>query len=212
MLVILRRVVWVTVGCGAWAPSQLQLHLTWRRWRVGGRTLVPFLPLGPKLHGCMQSRWELNCSPRAQLPWKMTFQPSDLHSKHCFSHVTYSENLCFFTTEVLRLEFSAHVYHSTSSSVMYHRCHVQLDWSQEQLLGSHEQNSVCPSWLWPTSNHIASGFVSSAFVFICSELLSSQLLKLKVDKRAWTTGFLQLSKYWFTSGFCKKMTSSPTNI
>ena len=84
ILVILRRVVWVSVGCGAWAPSGRELYLTQRRRRAGGRTLIPFSPWGPKLPSHMQSRRELNRSPRAQLPWEMAFQPLNLHSKHCF--------------------------------------------------------------------------------------------------------------------------------
>lgn len=47
-------------------------------------------------------------------------------------------------------------------------------------------------------------FLSSAFVFIFSEMLSWLPLKLEVDKGAPTNSFLQLSKYCFTSGFCKK--------
>lgn len=44
-------------------------------------------------------------------------------------------------------------------------------------------------------NQIVSGFLSSAFVFICSKMRSSLPLELEVDKSAQTNGFLQLSKH-----------------
>lgn len=201
---ILRRVVWVSVGCGVWAPSWRELHLTWRWWRVGGRTLVSFSPWGPKLHGHVQSRWELN-----YVQSTVAFKP---HSKHCFFSWYLMCKPMFLYRQGSQTEtFTVCV---TQPQSLHTALHAPCKWDAEleHLLGNHEQNDVFPLCLWPMGNQIASGFVSSTFIFICSELLSSQLLKLKVDKRAWTTRFLQLSKYWFTSGFCKKMTWSPTNI
>lgn len=97
MLVILKRVVQVSIGCGAWAHSWWELHLNWT-WGAGGRTLASFSPQGPKVSGPMQSKWELNQSPRAQLPWKMAFQLLHSPPKYSFSSLhTHLKPVFFYS-------------------------------------------------------------------------------------------------------------------
>lgn len=92
----------VSMGRGIWAPSWPELHLTQTRWQEGYWCHFPW---AFNLPGHLQSRWELNHRPRAQLLWKMAFQPLNHHSKGRFSRDIYSVILCFLTAKVMRLKF-----------------------------------------------------------------------------------------------------------
>lgn len=196
IVITLKRVVFVSMGCSVWASLWPELHLTQTRLQEGYWWHFPW---AFKLPGHLQSRWELNHRPRTQLLWKMAFQPLNHHLKFCFSKDTYSVILCFLAAKVPRLKFlflcNTAPALPCSSGTIKPACAAGAPLGQPW--------NGCLS-IMLVGNQIVSGFLSSAFFFICSKMPSWLPLKLKVDKSAQTSGFLQLSKYWFTSGFCKK--------
>lgn len=150
--------------------------------KMAGRILVSF-PQASKLPGHLQSRWELNHRPRALLLWKMSFQPLNHHSKCCFSEDTYSAILHSLMVKVLRLKFLC-LCNTVPASPCSSLGTTKPACGAGPPLGQPWNGclSVCLSCLCPVGKQIASGFLSSASIFICSEMLSWLPLKLKVDK------------------------------
>lgn len=168
--------------------------------KIAGRILVSF-PRASKVPGHLQSTWELNHRPRAQLLWKMTFQPLNHHLKSCFSKDTCSVILHFLTVNVLRLKF-LFLYNTVPASPCCSPDTIKPACGAGAPLGQPWNgffvHHACVQWV---TKLLLFSFISIHFHLFRDAKLA---LKLKVDKTAQTNGFLQFSRYWFTSDFCKK--------
>lgn len=125
---------------------------------------------------------QMRTEPQVQGPAavKTAFQPLNHHSKRCFSMDTYSVILHFLTVKVLRLKFLC-LCNIVPASLCCSPDTIKPTSGAGASLGQ-PRLVVCPSCLCSVGNQIASGFLSSASICICSEMLSWLPLKLKVDK------------------------------